>query len=149
MSPRYRRLCKEGEEPTTFLENKYFIEELNIKSGFGPPELDEAGEIKKRENGRPILKWNACWSAIPIEWQGAVEELVDYIKNKYIIETIDTNFYEDDNIQVKIDQVKDKFGSLRFYYTSSSKEIDGDINAAIARCEKRLAKDDPLYGQPY
>lgn len=148
MSPRWRKLCKEGEEPCKFLQNKYFIEELNIKSGFGPPELDENGEIKRDERGRPMLKWNACWSAIPEEWQGAVEELINYIKSKYVVETVDMS-WDDPSIQVRITQVKDKFGSLRFYFRATNNEIKEDINAALKRCMERLAVDDPYYGIPY
>ena len=63
--------------------------------------------------------------------------------------------FEDDpnnpNIQVVIEQIKLKFGSLRFYhYTCGLADAqEKEINTWIEECEGELAKLDPFYGIPY
>ena len=123
-------------------DNKEIQEEFGLKCGFGPP----TGENDER--GHPKLKWNRCWFDVPCEWIPDIRDLFNKIKAKYVIETIDMD-ENDPRIQVRIDQIKCKYGSLRFYYSASTYEIDEDIEKMVEECEIKLAVSDPTYGEPY
>ena len=141
--PRWWKLCKEGEKPSRFLDITETGNLLNIKNGFGP--------VVEDKDGIQHLAWNRCWSEIPEEWGPALVRLVDKIRSKYKVETIDDN-EDDPTIQVRIDQVKDKFGSLRFYFTTIGdnwREMDEEIDTWVAECEEELKQDDPYYNVPY
>jgi hypothetical protein len=146
--PRWRSLCKEDEEPSEFYGTSGFEKEFGIKNAFGPVVVNEDGTEVKDEHGRPVLKWNRCWSDIPKEWGPAIHELLDKIRAKYRVETLEDKGDEPE-IQVWIDQIKDKFGSARIYFTTVDEKIDDDIDKMVEECEERLKKDDPFYGIPY
>ncbi|MFA5132508.1 MAG: hypothetical protein WC444_04290 [Candidatus Paceibacterota bacterium] len=138
--PRWQKLCKPGEQPSEFYDNKEFERRFNIKSGFGP--LDETGQ----------MRWNRCWSCLPKEWERGVDWLLAKIRFKYRLETLEDP-ENSSEVQVIVSQAKDKYGSLRFYfdlqnldnYEEAYKEIEGWID----ECEKMLKEDDLYYGIPY
>ena len=157
--PRWRKLCKENEKPCEFYGTKGFQEEFGIKNAFGPVLKDEKGNEMLDCELRPVLKWNRCWSNIPKEWGPAVHELLDKIRAKYRVEGLEDD-PDDPEIQVKIDQVKDKFGSLRFYYTilnlpddkrephSEVKDIkdqDGELMAIQLSLRNSTKAEDEIY----
>lgn len=145
--PRWRNLCKPGEEETTFYETREFEKRFNIKTAFGP-------ESVKDDNGNMLRKWNRCWSCVPKEWEKGIDWLLGKIREKYRLETLEDD-ENDPNIQVFVDQIKDKFGSLRFYFNirggtfEENEAIYNEISSWVKECEKILAKDDPYYGVPY
>lgn len=116
-----------------------FEKEFGIKTAFGP----------KDENGK--MRWNRCWSNVPRLWAPAIHGLLNKIRAKYRVEGIE----DDENspgIEVYIDQIKVKFGSLRFYFSVQGPNAETsrkDIDKWITECEKELAEIDPYYGVPY
>ena len=146
--PRWTSLCKIGEESSDFYGIKETEEEFGIKNAFGPQVLDNLDVPIVDENGRPILKWNRCWSEIPKEWGPAIHELLNAIRAKYRVETLEDD-EDNEEIEVWIDQIKCKYGGLRFYFHTKTLETEYDIETMVKRCEERLAKDDPFYDIPY
>lgn len=138
--PRWFKLCKPGEQPSEFYDNKDFEKHFNIKSGFGP--LDEHGD----------MKYNRCWSCLPKEWERGISWLLNKIRSKYRVETVDDP-ENCDEVQVIVSQVKDKYGELRFYFhvknVDDCEAADKEIEGWVDECEKILREDDPYYGIPY
>lgn len=129
--PRWRKLCKEGEQPSEWIGVGAFQRELGCKHPIG-------------------------WSQVPTEWVPAIKELVANIRKKYTVDGCGIMFVSDDpqdiNTDICIAQIKDKFGSLRFYYeVCCTDDIDAYeyVEGLIGECEERLKKDDPYYGVPY
>jgi hypothetical protein len=116
--PRWRSLCKPGEEPSRLIQGVEFESLFGFRCG---------------------------WSAIPEEWAPAVLRLVERIRAKYRVQGLDG----DDDWEVCVTQVKDKFGSLRFYYSAQNREAMDEIDGWIYECEEELMKADPHYGVPY
>lgn len=115
-----------------------FSKLFNIKSGFGPPIQTDQGER---------YSWNRCWSHIPKLWEVPVKNLIDKIAAKYKLERLnDPDTYDYDVI---IDQIKDKYGTLRVYFSASSNEIMDDVDKMIDECEEELRNIDPFYGEPW
>lgn len=116
-----------------------FEKEFGIKTAFGPPD----------ENGNP--KWSRCWSDVPYTWAPAIHRLLDKIRAKYRVEGLD-DVDNDPRIQVVVDQIKVKFGSLRFYFSTLGenwREIEDEIDGWVDECEQELKELDPYYGVPY
>ncbi len=138
--PRWQKLCKPGEQPYEFYDNKEFEKRFNIKSGFGP--LDENGK----------MKWNRGWSCLPKEWERGLDWLLNKIRSKYRLETLE-DVENSKEVQVVVTQVKDKYGELRFYFRLQNldnfEEVDKEIESWIDECAKILKEDDPHYGIPY
>jgi hypothetical protein len=149
--PRWYRFCKEGEEPCKTIDTHQFGEVFNIKSGFGPPVLDKDSKEVLDCDLRPKMKWNRCWSHIPEEWESAIQSLLHNIRSKYRTEGVDDD-EDDPEIEVFVDQIKDKFGTLCFYYQtqgSRAEEIRTDIDDMVRECIQEIKKADPYYGEPY
>ncbi len=136
MSPRWKKLCKNGEEPSRDIVKKEFEDIFGIQAWRG------RGEGAERRH--------CCYSRVPEEWVPAVKKLVETIRSMY-----DTAGLEgpSEYTQVTINQIKDKFGALRFYYSTgdcdrefSPREV---IDELISACEDELARVDPHYGIPY
>ena len=74
------------------------------------------------------------------------------MRNKYKLVGLDGNL---EDKEIRIDQIKDKFGSLQVYYTVlvSDEKICNEIykfmHNKIRECEKNLTKIDEHYGVPY
>jgi len=127
--PRWRKLCKNGEQPTRFIESREFENTFGIRTWI------PGGE----RNG-------CCASCVPEEWVPAVKELVEKIRTNYKLVGLDDNT---EGTDVNIAQIKDKFGALRFYYDTNSDFIYKQIDIWIKECEKKLKKADPYYAVPY
>lgn len=138
--PRWQSMCKPGEMPSSFYEGRLFEARFGIKSGFGP-----VGDDGKR-------KWNRGWSDVPHEWAPAIDDLLSKVRAKYRVEALDDP-EECNGVQVVIDQIKVKWGELRFYYHTRGaidhKAAMDEIDGWVDECEKQLKKDDPHYGVPY
>ena len=78
---------------------------------------------------RKYLSITECWSDCPTSWATEVLELLDFIKENYQ----DT---------VIIEQVKEKFGNLRVYYSlKDSCSVDSDkIDSLIREAEVKLCR---------
>ena len=129
--PRWRKLCIDGEEPSRSIVGKEFEDIFGVRTWKYPDQLKE-GE----DNG-------FCFSHVPEEWVPAVLELVKRIHTKFT------------PAQIRIDQIKDKFGMLRVYYTVARGEfldtttVRDLIDVWVKQCEEKLKKADPHYGTPY
>lgn len=142
--PRWTSICKKGEQPSEFYEGREFEKRFDIKTGFGPEAV---------VNGKKVRVWNRAWSDVPYEWAESIDWLLGKIRSKYRVETLDDDS-GDPGIQVFVDQIKVKFGSLRFYYSlagniENMKLAEKQIDRWVKACEKKLAKADPYYGVPY
>jgi len=129
--PRWRHLCKEGEEPTRIVGMEELQKELDCKRSIG-------------------------WSEIPEEWVPAIKELVQKLRERWIVDGAGMLYFSDKpeemDVDIEIDQIKDKFGTLRFYYSTKGENADyiyDEVDKYVNECEKRLEKDDPHYGKPY
>ena len=78
---------------------------------------------------RKYLSITECWSDCPTSWATEVLELLNYIKENYQ----DT---------VIIEQIKEKFGSLRVYYsTKDGSSVNSDeIDSLIRETEVKLCR---------
>lgn len=142
MSPRWEKLCKEGEESTRNVAEKEFEDIFGIQTWC-------------QDDRRQL-----CYSHVPEEWVPAVLELINKICAKYKVVGLDVQI---DNVHgdveteydVRIDQIKDKFGELRVYYTVAqgtflnTTAIRDEIDIWIKECEEKLAETDSFYGEPY
>ena len=126
--PRWRHLCEDGEEPTRIIGMDELQKELNCKRSIG-------------------------WSEIPEEWLPAIKELVQKLREKWTVDGSGILYLRDKpeemDVDIIIDQIKDKFGSLRFYYSVKDDELWDEVGKLVDECEKRLAEDDPYYDIPY
>jgi hypothetical protein len=128
--PRWQGLCKEGEESSNFVGGERLRKELECEHSVG-------------------------WSDIPEEWLPAVKELVGKIRTKWTVDGSGRLFFNQEpekiNAAIQIEQIKDKFGSLRFYYhiNETSDATYDEIEKMVQECEAELAKADPYYGVPY
>jgi hypothetical protein len=62
-----------------------------------------------------------------------INAFIRYIRNK---ELKCAKFYNEYPPAVKIDQIKEKFGGLRFYYTGGDKEVAGMVRLTEYLCER-------------
>lgn len=78
---------------------------------------------------RKYLSITECWSDCPTSWATEVLELLDYIKETYQ----DT---------VIIEQIKEKFGGLRIYYSLKDGHLVGsdEIDSLIRETEVKLCR---------
>ena len=111
-----------------------FVQVFNIKSGFGP-----------YVNGKP--EWNRCWSCIPRLWEQPVRNFINKIIAVYTLESA-TDTDCDRQYDVIVDQIKDKYGTLRVYFTADQ-PITDQIYTWIAECEEEIKLIDPFYGVPW
>ena len=136
--PKWRKLCKNGEVPSKSIYGKEFEDIFGIQTW--------------RHPNQGVDRHNCCYSHIPEEWSLAVSILVDNVRNKYKLVGLDGNL---EDKEIRIDQIKDKFGSLQVYYTVlvSDEKICNEIykfmHNKIRECEKNLTKIDEHYGVPY
>ena len=68
-----------------------------------------------------------CGAYIPDEWLPIIEELSQQISDELIVSGIE---------DFTVDQIKEKFGGLRYYVTNSNQKID----EMIVEAEKKVAK---------
>jgi hypothetical protein len=134
--PKWKKLCKEGEESTRSIAEKEFEDIFGIQTWY-------------RGCNRQL-----CYSHVPEEWMPAVLELINKIRAKYKVVGLDVqinNVWGDVETEysVRIDQIKDKFGSLRFYFTTADSTTYDDINEMVRECEEKLKHADLHYGVPY
>ena len=131
--PRYRKFCKNGEEPTRFIQGQEFEDVFGVKT--------------YRHPSQGVNRSNYYYSHVPEEWVPAIKRLVDKISNIYGL--IDGVY--SDNGRVQIVQIKDKFGVLCFYYytDSKNKSVRDKIDTWISATMEELKLDDPYYGKPY
>lgn len=129
--PRWRKLCKDGEEPSRDVAGKEF------EGTFGIQTYYPARKAERR---------HCCWSHVPEEWVPAVLELVSKIRAKYKTVGLDNII---DGTEVRVVQIKDKFGKLCFYYAAIDDRVYDDIDKMIAECIEKLKEADPHYGVPY
>lgn len=78
-----------------------------------------------------------CGAWVPDGWQTIIDELCGsitrYIKNTYRFNSERIKVYPPD---VKIDQIKEKFGGLRFYYSGGDDQVQGMVTFAEYLCSK-------------
>ena len=140
--PRWKKLCKEGEEPSTFIDGKKFEDIFEIQTWY------------------PGCNRQLCYSHVPEEWVPAILELINKIRAKYKVVGLGVQIDSvwgnvETEYDIRIDQIKDKFGCLRFYYTVArgvfldTTAIRDQIDIWIKECEVKLKEADPFYGEPY
>jgi hypothetical protein len=77
-------------------------------------------------------------------WFDLLKDLIDNLKIMCSKEDFYTGFYDDEVVPLKVDQVKEKFGTLRFYVNWEN----DSIRAAIKVAEKRSAETCEFCGNP-
>ena len=80
-----------------------------------------------------------CWGIeCPIGWYHILEQLCT------ILEFYNMEFTKNYGIAIIADQVKEKFGTLRFYYTVRNVNKDG-ISEELMDCEERVADEEKKH----
>ena len=69
-------------------------------------------------------------------WYGIIDTLCSEIQNHIDWKSKDISDEEKDSLQVVADQVKEKFGTLRFYYTGGDETIEGMVSMAEGLTKK-------------
>jgi hypothetical protein len=110
-----------------------FVSYFGIKSGYGPV-------VKEK------WSWNRCWSHVPRLWAAPVKRLIERIEESYDLERASD---PDGEYDVVIDQVKDKFGTLRVYFTAENEGIRYEVDQMIEQCIEEITSIDPNYGRPW
>lgn len=134
--PRYKAYCQFGEEPSRYITGQEFEDTFGIMTWMHP------------EKGKE--RYGICYSRVPEEWVSAILKLVHKIRNTYILQGINQD-NDDKDIEVVIDQIKDKFGELRFYYRTKEncKTAQTKIEKWLNECIEELQQTDPFYGKCY
>jgi DNA-directed RNA polymerase subunit RPC12/RpoP len=130
-------------------------------------EITYAKKWQTKENNRKVAallkKYNTpYWSDCPCSWVNEIKDLLDTVNKKYGIKKNDSGLVKGFAVKttgkgkkfleknaaynkkykpkVSLEQFKEKYGSLRFYFSCNDNEIEKDINKLVDSTQNKIIR---------